>query len=762
VFPPSDSNSLDNSNDDANGKGNPASMGDDRRGRDELMPLHGGMNPHGNMPWGYGFPTRPEILSASPNFANLLHSFRRRKWLAIFFGLVLGGSLAGLAWFYLPTKYESAALLQVKVANPSIWNQESGSDWELYKRNALAQIKGELVINKALEDKGLLDLPVIKENSADLTNWLQEALIVDYPQNGELMRVAIRNEDPKGLDLIVSAVVEAFMKETVGKERTDKLAKYDDLDKKFRAYKQEVLDKQRQLYELNKSIESIGTNDAESAKVKYKMELNTLDSFMQTRSDIQKQIFDISLKADMAALMKKNAENNNIPETDIEAAVSRDPRIQQASNELAELTRAQHEVERSVTHKTDPAAVRIRDQIAGVRQTMDEIKNEDRQQVIELYKNQGDSNSSAMLALNLEKNLLIEQYNKLSQQITAQADEVQKLEHFSGDADQLRADIDQRQALIRDMNNSLERWKIELDAQQRVTVMVPASSPVVVKPYQRAIATGFAGFVGFGLALFGVTFFEFQSRKLNAPHELIDGLGIRVMGDLPALRRRIGLRQRPRRITHGLVAESINSIRATLVRNSRLGSSNVFLVTSAGEQEGKTTVASQLAASLARSGRKTLLLDADLRHPGAHLVFGLDNEEGFCELLRDEAEVDEVIRPTPADHLWMVSAGRCDAVAVMALGKEAAAEVIGQLEARFEFIVIDTGPVLKVADALLLGPHVDGAILSVLRDVSRIHKVYEANERLKLAGVKVVGAVVNGIEDRGSFDRYHVVEAPAA
>jgi Mrp family chromosome partitioning ATPase len=111
----------------------------------------------------------------------------------------------------------------------------------------------------------------------------------------------------------------------------------------------------------------------------------------------------------------------------------------------------------------------------------------------------------------------------------------------------------------------------------------------------------------------------------------------------------------------------------------------------------------------------------------------------------------------------MVSAGRCCATAVMALGKEKVAAVIGQLEARFEFIVIDTGPVLKVADALLLGAHVDGAILSALRDHSRINKVYEANERLKLAGVKVVGAVVNGIEDRGRrFDRYHVIEAPAA
>jgi capsular exopolysaccharide synthesis family protein len=292
--------------------------------------------------------------------------------------------------------------------------------------------------------------------------------------------------------------------------------------------------------------------------------------------------------------------------------------------------------------------------------------------------------------------------------------------------------------------------------------MQQASTPLAGKPTQQYVVTGFAALLGFGLAIFGVTFFEFLSRKLNASHELIDGLGIRVMGDLPNLRRR-GLRPRSRQVTHGLVAESINGIRATLVRNASAGSSNVFLVTSAAEQEAKTTVSSPLAASLARAGRKTLLIDADLRHPGAHLVFGIDNEEGFCELLRGEAEVDDVIRPTPADNLWMVTAGRCCATAVMGLGKETAAEIIGQLEARFEFIVIDTGPVLKVADALLLGAHADGAILSVLRDHSRINKVYEANERLKLAGVKVVGAVVNGIEERSrGFDRYHVVESPAA
>ena len=115
-----------------------------------------------------------------------------------------------------------------------------------------------------------------------------------------------------------------------------------------------------------------------------------------------------------------------------------------------------------------------------------------------------------------------------------------------------------------------------------------------------------------------------------------------------------------------------------LVRNSEPGACNVYLVSSAVDQEGKTTVASQLAASLARSGRRTLLVDGDLRHPGGHHVFGLTNEYGFSELLRGEVDVDDAIRPTPADNLWMITAGQCCAQAVLMLGKDALGEIFAE------------------------------------------------------------------------------------
>lgn len=752
MFPPSDSNSLENSSDNLNGKSASASLVDDQRVSDGLIPYNGAAAPAAGT-WPFGFPTRPEILTAKPDISNLLQCLRRRKWLAIFLGLLVGGSLAAIVWVLFPTQWESMALLQVHTKGPTVFsNDDTPVEFEQYKRNIKAVLTSGLVLNKALDDKTIQNLPLVRKNQANLTNWLRDSLNVETGY-GELVTISMKNEDSHGISQIIDAVVASYKEEVIDKEHSDKLARKLMLEKKYRDYKQTQLEKQRQLFDLSQQI---GTADAQAARTRYKMEVDQLDALMRQRTEGQKTISDLELKIALAKLLKQNAEKNQVPEEDIEAAISKDPRIQQALNDLSQLMREQRELEKVIKNKNDPSLVRIRDAIKSVRENMEEIKNEDRQSVVEQLRRQGETTGSNMQTLELERQLLIAQLNQTMKNIDAQSEAVQKLERFNGDADQLRADIEQQKGLIADMNNTLARWNIELEAPSRVAVYQAATPAYQIRPLQQPIMAVVAGFLGFGLTLFGVTFFEFLTRKLNAAHELADGLGIRVMGDLPALRRGIGLRQRSRRAMHGLVAESINGIRATLLRNANVGQSNVFLVTSAGESEGKTTVASQLAASLARGGRKTLLIDADLRHPGAHLVFGLPNEEGLSELLRGEIEIDDAVRATPADNLWMVSAGQCCASAVMALGKEAVADVLGRLEARFEFIVIDTGPVLKVADALLLGPHIDGAILSVLRDVSRIHKVYEANERLKLAGVKVVGAVINGIEDRGSFDRYHV------
>src|SRR5205823_7789267 len=186
--------------------------------------------------------------------------------------------------------------------------------------------------------------------------------------------------------------------------------------------------------------------------------------------------------------------------------------------------------------------------------------------------------------------------------------------------------------------------------------------------------------------------------------------------------------------------------RVMLLRAARSESMRVVMVTSAHSGEGKTSLSTHLAASLAQTGLRTLLIDGDLRNPIAHQVFGLDPAPGFCELLRDEARAEDVIRPTAVDRLWMIPAGRWTSRASRALAQDGVARrILAGFREEFDFVIIDSSPVLPVVDPLLIGQLADGTILSVLRDVSRMPNVYAAHQRLTAGGVRVLGAVVNGV-----------------
>jgi succinoglycan biosynthesis transport protein ExoP len=180
------------------------------------------------------------------------------------------------------------------------------------------------------------------------------------------------------------------------------------------------------------------------------------------------------------------------------------------------------------------------------------------------------------------------------------------------------------------------------------------------------------------------------------------------------------------------------------------------LVTSAVAGEGKTTLASSLALSLARAGRRTLLVDGDLRRPAAHQLFEQTLQPGFSEVLLGEVELPDAVRPTTTHaNLWLLPAGQWDRTVLQELARQRSESLFARLRQQFDFVVVDSHPVLSATDALLVGQHVDAAILSVLRRVSRTPEVYEASQRLATLGIHIFGAVVHGLPvswNRGDGD----------
>jgi capsular exopolysaccharide synthesis family protein len=242
-------------------------------------------------------------------------------------------------------------------------------------------------------------------------------------------------------------------------------------------------------------------------------------------------------------------------------------------------------------------------------------------------------------------------------------------------------------------------------------------------------------------ALFGVSLRELRARRVYGVSDVVRALGLPLVGVVPSSAPEScrDAKALPRELN-----EAADAIRTVLLQRAAREPMRVVLVTSARRGEGKTGLARLLATSLARAWRETVLIDADLRHPDLHRLFDVPLEPGFSEVLRGEVALADAVRPTPVSRLWMISAGHSDDYALQALAQKGVSGLFDKLAEEYEFIVIDAGPMLPVADSLMLAQHADGAILSALCDVSRLPMLEAAHQRLASVRTCMLGAVVQG------------------
>jgi capsular exopolysaccharide synthesis family protein len=152
-----------------------------------------------------------------------------------------------------------------------------------------------------------------------------------------------------------------------------------------------------------------------------------------------------------------------------------------------------------------------------------------------------------------------------------------------------------------------------------------------------------------------------------------------------------------------------------------------------------------------------VLVDCDLRRPASHRLFDVPVGPGICELLRGQAELSDVIQATRAPGLSIITAGAVDTGALQALARGDLQAIFDVLKTQYDFIIVDSAPVLPVADTLVVSQHVDAVIFAILKEVSRVPKVHSAYHRLASLGVRILGAVVVGTTSETYGSRYPYV-----
>ncbi len=175
-----------------------------------------------------------------------------------------------------------------------------------------------------------------------------------------------------------------------------------------------------------------------------------------------------------------------------------------------------------------------------------------------------------------------------------------------------------------------------------------------------------------------------------------------------------------------------------------------MLVTSGMPEEGKTVTATNLAVTMARSGRRTLYVDADLRRPRGHLMFGLSRKPGLSDVLLGKKRLDPKELETGVDGLYALLAGRSVPNPAELLGSKRMRSLIEQLKQHFDVVIFDTAPMLLATDAMLLSTQCDVALAVVASGQTDTNALVRMRQQLEHVGASLAGVVLNRLDTRGT------------
>ncbi|MCI0702589.1 MAG: polysaccharide biosynthesis tyrosine autokinase [Planctomycetia bacterium] len=701
--------------------------------------------------------------SATPTARGLFNAFRRRWVLGTFLGVLVAAIAVVVAWMTMPAgKHQARALVQLRPKGVEFVNRNQ-EDFAAYRRHQIFLLKTRDLITRTLADPAVASLNMVKQ-SDDPVQLIEDQLKVTVVAD-DILEVTLTGNHLDDMKVILDHLVKRYIDDATlfdRRQRDDEVKKLDRLAESLRL----EIESEEKRIEL-RGIASSTTGGEDNARRLAELQAK----YITADGEYNRVTRDIGRMESEVKVLRQQLEDKNpkaMPDPVlVNQAIRSDPRVVKALTAWnTEKDRYDRELKTAGGDETVPLIVELKAKVDKLFKEYEEAKKLATTEAIEVARAIETAQRQQRVA-RLETDIQIAREDRDG--LKAERDAYKKLIDVGVggglNIEAMRKALQPQRDTLDKINSHLAQLRVQKELDARVTMR---GSPEAIpnNNLNRKIALSAAsGFVAIFGAILLVAFLEWRTRRVDGVEQVVGELGMRVIGTVPAFPSRANLRAAEASGANWrfVLNEAINSTRTMLLHTARSQSMQVVMVTSATQGEGKTSLASQLASSMATAGMRTLIVDCDLRNPSIQKLFELPLGPGVSEVLRQEVDVSEAVQATAVPNLWVITAGQCSHTTIAAIAQGHPLETLfNRLRGQFDFVIVDSCPVLPVADALLIGQHVDGVVFSIMQDISQLPKVMTASEKLHQLNIPLVGAVVNGIkQDTYSYGYNYVKQLPA-
>jgi capsular exopolysaccharide synthesis family protein len=570
----------------------------------------------------------------------------------------------------------------------------------------------------------------------EITDRLLGSVSFQPIRETRLVEIRFRHENRELARKIADTWAEAFIRDTFDGRRQGAVDSSRFIESRISDYKVKVKETEEQLHNYRMEKQEIDFGDKDTTMLARLAGLNTMLLESEDERKKAQAVYEAS---------RMSTDPSDLPE------VQKDERVIHLGKRLTELK--QDEAQLAVEYTAEwPKVKQVREQIKQVESDL--------------------QNTSRAIVVGIENNYKasVARENSIRADFVRQRTEALQKSEGAITAKLLQQDIDTNRTMLDKLLESQKQMEVSAAGlKQNIRITEQAAlpkSPVAPKRLNNILLSFALSLIG-GIGL--VLFLDYINNKIETVEDIDRYLHLPALGVIPLFegnkaRKLVGSGGSGKELVpasggvargasmiltdvdaNSSVAESYRQLRTALLLSSAGHAPKTLLFTSSQPAEGKTTTTVNTAISLAQTGAAVLIVDADLRRPRVHKIFGLKNNAGLCNFLTGEADLSSLVQ-LAMPNLYVLPVGPLPPNPAELLGSARMKQVVETLSQNFDHVVIDSPPVASFADSLILSSLVDGVIIVIKGSVTPREMAQRTRSLLQSVGAKILGVVVNQIK----------------